>query len=173
MKVSGQRARFSGGLLVACAVSVLSFGARAHAASATGNLSISATVSNNCTISTVALTFGSYDPIVANASTALDNTGTVTITCTKGASTTMGLDLGSNASGSTRRMASGSERLSYELYQDSSRSTVWGNSGSGLFTPPAAPSSAARNYTLYGRVAAAQDVAAGSYADTVVATVNF
>ena len=36
-----------------------------------GGLSVTATVSNNCTISTAALAFGAYDPIVTHASTAL------------------------------------------------------------------------------------------------------
>ena len=50
---------------------------------------------------------------------------------------------------------------------------MWGNAGAGLYSPGAAPSKVARNFTVYGRVASNQDVAAGSYNDTVVATVNF
>ena len=146
----------------------------ASAATATANLSVSATVTNNCTISTASLAFGSYDPVVAHASTDLDGTGTVTVACTKGAAATVGLGLGSNASGSTRRLSNGAtEFLSYELYQDSGRTTVWSNSGAGLYSPGAAPSKVARNFTVYGRVASNQDVTAGSYSDTVVATVNF
>jgi len=151
------------------------FGAvRMNAATATANLGVSATVTNNCTISTVALAFGSYDPVVANASANLDGTGTVVVTCTKGSTATIGLGLGSNAAASVRRMTDGSSNyLTYELYQDSGRSTVWGNSGAGLLSPVAAPSKAARNFTVYGRVASNQDVPAGTFNDTVVATVNF
>ena len=146
----------------------------AWAATATANLGVSATVTNNCTISTAALAFGSYDPVVAHASTDLDGTGTVIVACTKGATATIGLGLGSNASGSVRRMKdSGSNYITYELYRDASRSTVWGTSGGALLSPGAAPSKAARNFTVYGRVASNQDVPAGSYNDTVVATVNF
>jgi spore coat protein U-like protein len=144
-----------------------------HAGSANANLSVTSTVSNNCTISTAALAFGSYDPVVTHASTDLDGTGTVTIACTKGAAATVALGLGSNASGSTRRMKDADNNyLTYEIYQDSNRSTVWGT-GADALTPPVAPSKAARNFTAYGRVAADQDVPAGSYSDTVVATVNF
>jgi spore coat protein U-like protein len=168
-KFLGMAAAVSGMAIVAAA-----FGQTASAATATANLGVSATVTNNCTISTAALAFGSYDPVVANASANLDGTGTVIVACTKGASATVGLGLGLNASGSTRRMSNGgTEYLDYELYQDSGRTTVWGNSGAGLYSPGAAPSKAARNFTVYGRVTANQDVAAGSYSDTVVATVNF
>ena len=146
----------------------------ASAASQTANLAVSASVSNNCTISTAAVAFGAYDPVVANASTNLDGTGTVTVACTKGTSATVGLGLGSNASGSVRRLADGSSNyLTYELYKDSSYSAMWGNSGTDLLSPVAAPSKAARAFTVYGRVASNQDVPAGSYSDTVVATVNF
>jgi spore coat protein U-like protein len=168
-KFLGLAAAVSGMALIAAG-----FGETASAATATANLSVSATVTNNCTISTAAVAFGSYDPVVAHASVDLDGTGTVVVACTKGAVATVGLGLGSNASGSTRRMTDGaSEFLTYELYQDAGRTTVWGNAGAGLYSPGAAPSKTARNFTVYGRVAANQDVVAGNYSDTVVATVNF
>jgi spore coat protein U-like protein len=139
----------------------------------TANLSVTATVVANCSIDTTTVAFGNYDPAVAHASSPLDGTGTVTITCTKGTTSTVGLDVGSNASGSTRRMSNGSDFLSYELYQNGGRTVVWGNSGGDLHAPGAAPSSAPRAITVYGRVTGGQDVGVGSYADTVVATVTF
>ena len=146
----------------------------AHAASASANLTVSASVTNNCTITTAPLAFGAYDPVVANASANLDGTGTVTIACTKGATTTIGLNLGNNGTGSTRRLGDGSSNfLAYEVYQDGGRSTIWGNSGGALLTPPAAPSKAARDFTAFGRVPSNQDIPAGSYSDTITATVNF
>lgn len=144
------------------------------AATATANLSVSATVINNCVISTAALSFGNYDPVDANAAANLDASGTVTIACTKGATASIGLGLGGNASGATRRMTDGSGNfLTYELYQEAGYVTVWGDAGAGLLSPVAAPSKAARNFSVYGRVASNQDVEAGTYTDTVVATVNF
>jgi spore coat protein U-like protein len=149
-------------------------GTAVQAGSASSSLSVSATVVNNCTITTAALAFGTYDPVGANTSASLDATGTVSISCTKGAATTIGLGLGSNASGSTRRLSDGASNfLTYEMYQDSGRTTVWGATGGALFTPPAAPSKALRGFAVYGRISGGQDVPAGSYADTVTATVNF
>ena len=140
----------------------------------TASLAVSATVTNNCTISTAPLAFSAYDPVVANASNNLDGTGHVSVACTKGASPTIGLGNGSGASGSVRRMSDGAGNfLSYDLYQDSGRSLSWANGGSNLLTTTAATSKAARDFTVYGRIAGNQDVPAGSYADTIVATVNF
>lgn len=148
---------------------------QADAGTATANLSVSATVANNCTISTTSVAFGSYDPVVTNAAAALDNTGgKVTIACTKGAAPTIALDLGTHSSAGARRLnAGGTDMLTYELYHDSLGGTVWGTSGANLKTTTAAPSKAARDYTVFARIAGGQDVAAGTYTDTVVATVNF
>lgn len=99
--------------------------------------------------------------------------GSLTVACTKGAVTTIGLNLGANASGSTRRMTGAGDYLTYELYKDSARTLVWGNSGGDLLDTGTAPSKAPRTFTVYGRVPAGQDVPAGAYVDTVTATVNF
>lgn len=122
-------------LFVAISAMAMSAGGNVFAASPqTANLAVSATVIDNCTISTSALAFGNYDPIVANASTALDGTGTVSITCTLGDVVQITLGQGANAdTGSTdaapqRRMINGTTNfLSYLLFSDTGRTTVWGN----------------------------------------------
>jgi spore coat protein U-like protein len=138
------------------------------------SLTVNATVSKNCTITTAPVNFGAYDPVTTNATAPLDGIGTVTVTCTKGAVATVGLALGSNAQGTTRRMSqSASAFLNYELYKDTGRTSVWGNGTTDSLDIPAAPNRNPRTFTVYGRVAQAQDATVGSYTDTVVATVNF
>jgi spore coat protein U-like protein len=147
------------------------------AATATANLPVSVQVASNCTIGTTAVAFPNYDPIVTHAASPDDSTaGAVTVTCTKGTSVNIGLGLGANASGSTRRMKDGGTNyLPYELYSNAGHTTVWGNAAGSWYTPTpaAAPDRNPRSFTVYGRIAAAQDVPAGTYNDTVVATVNF
>jgi spore coat protein U-like protein len=134
------------------------------AGSATANLQISAAVNANCT----------YDPVVANAAANDDGTGTVTIACTKGTVATIGLGLGANALVNQRRMKDGAgDLLNYALYLDAGRNTIWGTASPNLLTPVAAPDKTARPFTVYGRIPFGQDVPAGAYSDTVVATVNF
>jgi spore coat protein U-like protein len=158
----------------------------AQAGSANSNLSVTASVNANCTISTTAVAFGPYDPVVTNAATALNGTGTVTIACTKGSAPNVTLDLGANASASQRKMlitGGGADTLNYELYKPSTNTTpstcsfpgsvVWGTAGAAIFTPTSPNSKASRAFSVCGTVAAGQDVSVGSYQDTVVATVNF
>lgn len=159
---------------------MLSVGATStiDAATAQQDLSVTASVTANCTITTSPVAFGGYDPITANASTALDGTGTVSVTCTNGASTTVTLGQGANAgTGSSdtapvRRLNDGGTHfLNYALYQDSGHSAAWGNTaGTGVASTGTGSQVA---LTVYGSVVAGQNVPAGSYLDTVTATVTF
>ena len=166
----------TGAMLLVCA-------GAASAGSATANLSVTATVSANCTIATAPVAFGTaYDTV---AGTAVNATGSVSIACTKGAAPSVTLGLGANATGSTRRMSDGGTNfLAYELYQQPSTTvpgtacsytapTVWGTSGANVFTPSVSPGKASRSYNVCGQIPGAQDVAAAVYSDLVVATINF
>ena len=142
--------------------------------SASSSLAVSAVVSKNCTITTAPVAFGAYDPVGANSTTPRDAQGVITVTCTKGAEAHVGLGVGSNAQGTTRRMSQGAAAyLAYELYKDSSHTTIWGDTTNTGLPIPAAPNRNPRDFPVYGRIAAAQDAIVGSYTDTVVATVNF
>lgn len=151
---------------------------QANAATATANLSVTATVSATCSISTTPLAFGSYDPVGANNAAPLDGTGTVLVTCTSGAGAAVTLGQGANAGvGSTdavpsRRMKDAAGVfLSYSLYQDVAHTTLWGNTAGTSVAQTG--TGTASSVTVYGRVPAGQNVASGAYADTVVATVTF
>lgn len=140
----------------------------------TASLTVSASVTKNCTISTTPVNFGAYDPVAANATAPLDGIGSVVITCTKGAAAKVGLNPGSNPEGTSRRMTQGAaEYLAYELFKDTTHSTVWGDTLDTALDITAAPNRNPRTYSVYGRIAAAQDATVGNYTDTVVATVNF
>jgi spore coat protein U-like protein len=185
MKITTNNAH-GGKLAVLAGAMMLAIGT-AHAASPqTANLNVTAAVAANCTIATAPVAFGNYDPVVTNASTALTAAGSVTIACTKGSAPAITLGLGSNASGTTRRMAGGGDFLNYELYQPSTTApdagstcvytspTVWGTTAAQTFTPTSPTSKTARLYRVCGSVPGGQDVAtAASYADVVVASVNF
>jgi spore coat protein U-like protein len=167
-------------MLTLTAAAGLALGASSgtEAGTATSNLSVTATVAANCSITTAPVAFGSYDPVTANATSPLTSTGTVTVLCTSGASGTITLGQGSNPGTGSSDTApvrqlkdAGTDVLGYTLYQDTGRTTVWGNTaGTGVASTGTGTANA---ITVYGSVAAGQNVPAGSYSDTVVATVTF
>ena len=161
-------------VLAGFAVLSIAAGSRLGAQTSSASLTVTANVTKNCTITTAPVNFGAYDPVAANATAALDGIGTVTVTCTKGAPAKVGLSTGTNAQGTTRRMTGGTDAfLTYELYQDTGRAIVWGDTADTALDVTAAPDRNPRVFTVYGRVASAQDATVGTYTDTVLATVNF
>jgi spore coat protein U-like protein len=167
--------------VLAAAVTMVLGGSAMNTWATTGTTSfnVTATVVNNCTIGSTNLAFGNYDPTSATAVTA---TGTVTAKCTKGDAVSVGLNQGLNpAPGSTaavpaRQMVLGANLLPYHIYIANVGTTEWGTGTVGT-NEPAAQTSASVNtaltFTTYGSLPAGADVLAGSYSDTVIATVTF
>jgi len=143
----------------------------ASAQTATNTLTVTANVLGACTIDPAALAFGDY-----RSTADTDATATLTVNCTQGSSFWVGLGLGSNPAGSTRQMANGTERLSYELYRDAGRTQIWDDADPAPAIPhtdATNPGLSAYTATVYGRVPQAQLVAVGGYTDSVTMTVNF
>ena len=143
------------------------------------DLPVTANVVSNCTITTVAVAFGNYDTLVANATTPAGDVsanGSVDVACTKGATgLRIDLDNGGGGVGGRRMTGPGADVLTYDLYTDAILATRWGTgagAGGGLAIADA-PSKAVRSFPVYGLLPGAQDVTAGAYADTVIATINY
>jgi len=161
---------------------LLTIGGLATAASAstqTTNFNVSATVINDCSISSSNIAFGNYDP---TSTTAITAQGAITALCTMGDSVSVALGQGSNAAASStaavpvRQMASGTQKLPYHIYMASSGSVEWGTGTIGTNQPAAQTSASVKTaltFTTYGTILAGVDVPAGSYTDTVVATVTY
>lgn len=140
-----------------------------YAGTATNTVAVSATVVNTCTITTGSVAYGTVDPTL---NTNIDQSGTFSVTCTSGAAWTIGLDNGSNVLTGQRRLRVGATTnyLNYNLYTDAGRATAWttaaplAGTGDGL----------AQTQTIFARIPSGQTTApAGSYVDTVSATINF
>ena len=173
-------------VVLAAALAVTTFGLDSRSATASPVSSrrrrrsrFRRTSSRAATITTTGINFANYDPVVDNHTTPLDANGTVTVACTSGAATSIGMDqgmtpkAGSSAAAPLRQMASGANRVRYDLYQDALRSSVWGDLASGTEMAHTSSGMAPVTFTIYGRMGADQDAVAGAYLDTVTASVEF
>jgi spore coat protein U-like protein len=136
----------------------------------------------SCTATTSGVAFGIYDPLSPTPTT---STGGITVNCTllSGAAvnnaTSVYLSAGTSGSYAARTMISGTSSLRYNIYFSPSYQQVWGNGTGGSYygvaTLPLSPSSPTQSAigTFYGQIPAGQDVAPGSYSDTIVVTVNY
>lgn len=167
--ISGARA--SGLFLIAAAG--LTAPSAGYAATTSSTLSVDATVTANCTVSTSALAFGNVNPLSGSD---IDGAGGISVTCTSGTAWTAaaGIGSGSGASFASRRLTSGSNLLNYNLYTDAARSSVWGDGTASTATIGGTGNGSAQSATVYGRIGSGQTgVPPGSYADTVSVTVTY
>ena len=146
------------------AAALVSMAAPAMAGTATGTLSVSATVAATCNVSSGSIDFGTYTP-----SSDANQTSAVSVTCTAGTNYTVELGAGGNPSGQARRMAGAGSHLTYELYSDTGRSVIWNDSNKVAGTG----SGSAQSILVYGRIPSGQSVPAGSYADSVQILVTY
>jgi spore coat protein U-like protein len=141
--------------------------------SATFNVTL--TIQANCTISANPLAFGTSGLL----SSALNQSTTLSVTCTNTTPYNVGLD-GGNVSGSTvtNRLLAGtatgntSTTVNFQLYQDTGRTMVWGNT-QGTNTITGTGTGSAQTISVYGQIASQTTPKPDTYQSTVTATVYF
>lgn len=135
----------------------------------TGTLSVSVVVQPSCTVSGATLDFGSY---TSGQATTLNGFTEISYSNCAAGQLRFQLDGGSNGTTTARRLGNGSGGfLNYGIYRDSARTQNFGQgSDARVVTLTAAGSG---KVSVYGLIPASQAVAAGSYGDTVVITLDF
>ncbi len=141
--------------------------------SVTFPFAVSAPVPNRCTVTSVTpLAFGTVPGRVAAG---VDQAATLQFNCTGRTAWTVGLDNGTHASGTTRRMrlgTAGTSYVTYELYNDPARTQRWGaTAGTGGMTGTGTGLN--QSLQIYGRVPGNQTVPAGTYQDTIQVTITY
>lgn len=139
-----------------------------------GALLAAAAAEAACTINTTPVAFGTYNVFSPSAD---DATGQISYRCTapRPIVVRIHLDKGGSPTFNPRQIRRASETLNYNLYLDSTRSTIWGDGtgGSDTYTRILPPLNQDIIVSVYGRIPAGQDVSAGSYTGTVTATIFF
>lgn len=154
------------GLLVGAALVFGSGVASAQSSPQTASITVTATVVNSCTITGATIAFTSYNPLSASNVTADASLG---VRCTKGA--TPRLTLNGGTGGDWTMAGPDGAELPYVLYQNSTHATAWTTSNSQGWT--ATGLGKTDDVRVYGVIPAGADVPAGSYSDTVTATIVF
>ncbi|MEO1016773.1 MAG: spore coat U domain-containing protein [Pseudomonadota bacterium] len=149
------------------AAALLGFAASGNAATDTGQLTVTATVLNGCSLVTGSLDFGQY---VSGQNEDLDVEGEISFANCSG---TLVFDLDGGGAGnvSQRQMASGAERLNYQIFRNPTRNANWGQGNDALTLELF--SSQSGSVPVYGRIPGGQAISAGVYTDTVNITLTF
>lgn len=140
---------------------VLSFGASCAAAA--------------CFVTAGSMSFGGYDVFDAQPR---DSMLVLTLSCQEARSRDLRVSIGPSANSGgiairDMKWSGGSDRLTYNLFSDASRSQVWGD---GTAAAPVdvlgVNRHAPRQLIIYGRIPPGQDVSIGSYMDSIAVTVD-
>jgi spore coat protein U-like protein len=167
VKVRGTRNRLRAWIAAGTAACALLLSAKAQAV-----------FLGTCSVTATNVAFGVYTPL-----TTLNSTGTVSVTCSGVSLPTIVpvvISLNAGSSGGTfaaRLMASGANRLSYNLYTASNDLNIWGDGTGGSVVVNATVSvpivgSGQTNVTVFGLIPS-QDPAPGAYADTITVSVAY
>ena len=124
------------------------------------------------------MSFGAYND---SAAAPTDAATSIVVNCARNggpATATVTLQIGPSANSgliTTRSMRSGANAMNYNLYRDSGRSQIWGQT-SGVDTASISvtmPNNGSNNgtFVIYGRIPALQNVPVGAYSDSVQITV--
>lgn len=123
----------------------------------------------SCNSTSSPISFGSQTLSSAVGATSV---GTIVDSCTGVTGTTTftwcdSLGAGSNsASQSNRTMASGANKIPYELYSDPSFSVPFAYPGAAAFTQTVVNKATSTNVTVYAKIISAGSIPAGTYTDT-------
>jgi len=151
---------------------LLGLSSPAWAVTATGSFTVQITIQASCVfVSATTLTFTAVGVIAAND----DASTTLSVQCTNTTPYNIGLSagLGTGATVASRKMTgTGGALVTYTLYSDTNRTTVWGQTV-GTDTVSASGTGAAQSYTVYGRVPVQTTPAPGAYTDTITVTVTY
>ncbi len=172
-------------LAMLCGASLFTVGNAQATGQVSGQLGVQITIGAGCEVNGGTTTgsvnnfgtlnFGSY-PLLNNTIVAQSTgaSGALAVNCTTGTLYTVALNSGANAAGNQRRMAGGTaEFINYQLYQDASRSTIWGNGANGGTVYNGTGTGSDEPLVVYGQVLQQTTPSEGTYADTVIVTVAF
>lgn len=143
----------------------------AQAATTGAAMPVSATVPVSCSAAAgTAMAFNSLTTTLALAVSQADASGSITVTCTSGASYSVVAGDGNNYSSGWRMVNGSSQYVTYSLYSDSGRSTAFPRTGTTL---GGTGNGSAQTITAYGRIPAQTAGGSGSFTDSVTFTITY
>jgi len=137
--------------------------------SETAQLTVSATVLSGCGLIGGTLNFGTY---ISGQQAPLDASGQISYVNCSGR-LTFELDGGQQGNVNDRKMSGPDGSLSYQIYQTSTRSSIWGSGGNAYELDLLGATPISGDVTVHGRIPGGQTVPGGTYTDIVNITLTF
>jgi spore coat protein U-like protein len=132
-----------------------------------------AITAGSCSVTTTGMTFSAYNSVTPAA---VLSTGTFSVTCSGSGNQnlTLGLSAGGSGNCASRRMTSGANLLTYEIFSNAARTQPLCEPTRVTFAMnfPGGTPTRTVTVTMYGRVPSPQNPVFGTYSDTLTVTVR-
>jgi len=164
-------------LITPLSVALAASAVLASAATQTAQFQVRIVITESCDIQAVAASDIDFGTLARSTGAPVDAQGTLEVNCSNGTPYTIGMNSGDNATSTTaaadnRRMSDGSNNfVAYGLYRDAGRQDFWGEV-IGTNTLAGTGTASTQTVPVYGRVLST-NAPAGSYSDTVIATITY
>jgi spore coat protein U-like protein len=168
--------------VISAVVALLLLPLSVSAQTATTPLNNSASIPAECLVNVTShLSFGKYDPILANATAHKAATAVIDTQCSSGVAAFLNLGAGQNTAFgcgmNNRRMRSGASYLNYQLHKMPNQIDGWASHETSYCQPSlygVPVGGGVHSTTIYGTLLAGQKNAlAGSYVDALTVSVTF
>ncbi|MBW8637889.1 spore coat U domain-containing protein [Hoeflea sp. WL0058] len=137
------------------------------AQTATAEFGVSLTITAECTLSASDITF----PSTGIVDTQITATADLSVECTNDSPFEIGLSGGTSGNTGARVLTNlDGDTVSYQLYQDNSYTTVWGDDDATTKSVESATGSE-EAHTIHAVVSSGQNVPTGTYTDAITATI--
>lgn len=125
-----------------------------------------------CWAMATGINFGVYDPQASGPSA---GAGNITLECDRREpSATISVGTGNSGSFVSRSMFNGADALQYNAFTSAARTQVWGDGSSGTGNIQVSPfPNRPISLAIYGQIPPGQNVRAGTYADTLIVTIEY
>ena len=124
-----------------------------------------------CMIAALPVTFGVYQPFSAMP---VDSNGSIAIRCHAFGPYSIAINPSVTGNFAGRHMSRAGSQLSYQLYTDAARRTVWGDgTGGSAIVAGFCSGSCNNDHPVYGRIPPRQSATPGTYVDTITVTIVF
>lgn len=131
---------------------------------------VEASAEANCLVATEPVNFGAQGVLRSN----VDAEGKVSVMCTPATDYAISLNGGNaDAAPAQRKMAKGTETITYGLYKNGTRDQPWGDASLPGSTVGGIGNGSYQGHTVYGRVPPQSTPSTGIYTDTVIVTVTY
>jgi len=154
---------------------LLAVAGAAQADSKNASFTVSATVAKVCAITAETLAMGTW-----SGTGDLEGASTINVKCSTGTGYSVDLSAGASSPSLTdRKLVSGTDLLSYNLYRNAARTQIWGDGADGTYVVGGTGTGMAnannQPLPVYAKILEADLLAAkpGAYSNTITATVTY